>query len=220
MVRAAPRYGSSTDPLSFEPGSGGAGGGTYGPGSNGAGGDGGIGGGAVLIAGEIVTVNGAVRTNGGAGGNHTPFYGTGGGGGSGGTLIVEACLLYGTGELESTGGNGGNASSGYVYLGGGGGGGGGRVALVNFGDFSELLVDVAGGSGGTNGSFASIAAESGGVGEFARLDYANPDGDDDGFDCVADNCPLINNPLQEGCRRGQHWRHLRPLPRSLRSKRQ
>ncbi len=127
-------YGSLTDPIDLGSG-GGADDHT----------DGGDGGGLVYITASDMTVNGAIRANGGesAGGQA--------GDGSGGTVNIVTDTLEGTGTIEA---NGGGNSSGV-------GGGGGRIAI----DYSETLaldeanIQAAGGLGyyGSRGEQGSVA---------------------------------------------------------------
>ena len=70
-------------------------------GGSSAGGSGGHGGGAVLlIAGNSITIAGAIKV-GGSGGRGGPRIGGGGGGGAGGRIVLDAPMITGTG-LERT----------------------------------------------------------------------------------------------------------------------
>ncbi len=74
------------------------------------GGTGGAGGGALFIASSTsIDINGAIRANGGKGGNS---IGYGGGGGSGGAIRLAAPSIAGNGELEAKSGVGGTGRSG------------------------------------------------------------------------------------------------------------
>jgi hypothetical protein len=123
------------------------------------GGDGGIGGGIVLLRvyGNL-TGTGAIRANGGSGGNAQGSIFNGGkdaagGGGGGGAVVVECVGTLSAISIEARGGNGGNQ---YVPIntneaeGPGGGGGGGYVAL----SASGPVVNVSGGNNGTTDSAA------------------------------------------------------------------
>ena len=187
-------YGSTdAEDFSFELGSGGGGGGCYS--LSGEGGDGGAGGGAVKLSAQIINLDGTVTVAGEDGGDHTPTYAAAAGGGSGGTLLVEACVLEGTGSFIASGGDGGDANdASYPYQGGGGGGGGGYIHFFNFADNSSVDFDVSRGDFGEGGTYSYIGDPlPGGVGQFTAFEYANPDFDNDGYDCVTDNCPLVAN---------------------------
>ncbi|HEY71208.1 MAG TPA: hypothetical protein G4O08_11560, partial [Anaerolineae bacterium] len=99
---------------------------------------GGAGGGAIhLIASGVVTIDGALSANGGAG-----LAGDRGcGGGSGGSLWIEAGSLTGAGRISVDGGPG----SGNSRL--AGGGAGGRIAIDSDSVDPDLTISVAGGSG-------------------------------------------------------------------------
>lgn len=123
------------------------------------GGDGGIGGGIVLLrVYGNVTGTGAIRANGGNGGNAqgSVFNGgkdAAGGGGGGGAVVVECSGTLSAISIEARGGDGGNQDvpiNTNEAEGPGGGGGGGYVALSAGGP----LVNVAGGNNGTTDSAA------------------------------------------------------------------
>ncbi|MCD4721678.1 MAG: hypothetical protein K8S13_17715, partial [Desulfobacula sp.] len=132
---AGPIYGSLTDPI--DPGSGG---GAY------EHHDGGDGGGVIFITATNMTVNGAIRSNGGE------SVGSAAGDGSGGTVNIVTETLEGYGTIEANGG--GNN--------GGVGGGGGRIAIdcsVSF-TLDEANIQAAGGQGQyDNGQEGSIDME-------------------------------------------------------------
>ncbi|MBX9769706.1 MAG: DUF2341 domain-containing protein [Bdellovibrionales bacterium] len=106
-------YGSATNPLEF--GSGG-GAGLWAPG--------GAGGGTVRITTSTLTVNGAIRANGG-----NPNYA--GGGGSGGSIQINTGSISGSGTLEAKGGDAFQYNS--VF---GGSGGGGRIRVTRSAGFA------------------------------------------------------------------------------------
>jgi hypothetical protein len=97
--------------------------------SGGGGGGGGAGGAIVLQAAGQMTISGAVRANGGNGGDGAPgTFSGGGGGGAGGFILIEADeLVMNGGSLEARGGNGGRGQNGAFD---GGGGGGGRIHIL------------------------------------------------------------------------------------------
>ena len=101
----APVYGSETDPTTL-----GSGGGAFGSA------DGGDGGGRVFLSTGTLTVDGAIRADGGVGPTATQE-----GLGAGGTVNVTATVVTGTGTIEADGGDRANANS--------AGGGGGRIAI-------------------------------------------------------------------------------------------
>jgi len=106
-------YGDPMEPENI--GSGGGSSGSY---------SGGAGGGEVrLTVGGTLTVNGAIRANGGNGGYNANYAS---GGGSGGTVWIDAATLSGAGTLSAHGGSG--YQSGYGCY--SGAGGGGRVAVT------------------------------------------------------------------------------------------
>jgi len=130
-------------------GPGGGGGSTCGQNSGGGGG----GGGGVLVlatTGGSLLVDGALRADGGPGGDG--FTGTGGGGGGAGgriTLTTAGGAITVRDTLSVRGGDGGRADAGDA----GGGGGGGRLALDPGGgplDDDLGFYDVAGGAGGVS----------------------------------------------------------------------
>ena len=98
-------YGSETDPMDL-----GAGGGAF------SSSDGGNGGGRVLLTTGTLTVDGALRADGGVGPTSTQE-----GLGAGGTVNVTATVVTGTGTIEADGGTRGGSNS--------SGGGGGRIAI-------------------------------------------------------------------------------------------
>ena len=129
-------YGSLTDPIDL-----GSGGGAY---------EwlcGGNGGGRIFITATNMTVNGAIRSNGGESG------GSAAGDGSGGTVNIVTETLEGYGTIEA---NGGGNNSGV-------GGGGGKIAIDCTGSFTldEANIQAAGGQGyyGTHGQDGSIYME-------------------------------------------------------------
>ncbi|MFO0629302.1 MAG: fibrinogen-like YCDxxxxGGGW domain-containing protein [Polyangiales bacterium] len=110
----------------FQPGSGGGGGSGPCTCNKPGGGGGGGGGGALRITTPVsVTVSGALRANGGAGG--TTLQGAGaGGGGSGGVVYLEAPTLTVSGTVQAVGGAGGSSSGCNLN---GGAGGMGRIRI-------------------------------------------------------------------------------------------
>ncbi|MDY6987285.1 MAG: hypothetical protein SWQ30_04435 [Thermodesulfobacteriota bacterium] len=101
---------------------------------------GGPGGGAIkIIATGVITVNGNLSANGGAG--VTASSSRYGGGGSGGSIWIASGTLTGSGTISATGGNG------YNGLGIGGGGGGGRIDVSGTTYGFSGTITPAGGSG-------------------------------------------------------------------------
>jgi hypothetical protein len=126
-------------------------------GSGTGGGTGGHGGGAVLLlAGQSITIAGAVDASGG-GGSGGKARGGGGGGGSGGMIVVEAPAVAIPGQCFANGGGGGEGSSGLLD---GAGGGESNMPDATPGGGSSASVGGAGGDGGV-GKTASKGGSSG-----------------------------------------------------------
>ncbi|MBI4833252.1 MAG: putative Ig domain-containing protein, partial [Planctomycetes bacterium] len=113
---------------------------------------GGMGGIAILVAGNIVTVDGKIWAYGNNGQdgiivNSTPT--AGGGGGSGGGIMISAMKVYvnSSAELLAYGGNGGAPASGNNN--GGGGGGGGRIKIFGSHIHPDAYLSVSGGNHGS-----------------------------------------------------------------------
>ena len=127
-----PIYGNLTNPN--EPGSGG---GTFSaPAGNG--------GGLIRIAANTLTLNGAIRANGGpaqAGGSVA--------GGSGGGIRIDVGTISGSGSISANGSQGFQVS---------GGGGGGRVAIyyLNSASFNFANATAVGGAGSPNGQNGTV----------------------------------------------------------------
>jgi len=114
-------------------------------GSGNGGGNGGHGGGAVLLlAGQSITIDGAVNAS-GAGGSGGKARGGGGGGGSGGMIVLEAPTVAIPGQCFTNGGGGGEGSSGALD---GASGGESSTPDGTPGGGSSLSVGGAGGDGG------------------------------------------------------------------------
>lgn len=109
------------------PAIGGSGGGGAGGDTTGVGGGGGGGGGAIIVASSgIITVNGSISANGGAGASGPAtigYYASGGGGGSGGSIRLLANTVSGNGAINANGGGGGGSN----YSANGGSGAVGRI---------------------------------------------------------------------------------------------
>ena len=154
-------YGNGTEP-------GSAGGSNSHP--NGASTSGGNGGAVITIVAGIITINGSVTSEGGAGDNGPtpPNGGNGGnaaGGGSGGSIILKAnsISIGSNGIVSSAGGDGGDGANAvwpsgpslFLYHGGdgGGGGSGGYITMTtpSNGVSNSGTVDVSAGSGGDYG---------------------------------------------------------------------
>ena len=106
---------------------------------------GGRGGGYIRLTGSIVTVNGTITANGGAGllADVDP-PGAGSGGGSGGQIVLDSPDLTVTGSIETKGGNGSSPSELYSS----GGGSGGRIKILQLSDNTcEGTYLVSGGNG-------------------------------------------------------------------------
>ena len=105
----------------------GSGGGAGGHGSSSTQGNGGNGSGIIFIAGNSVTVSGAVQSNGTSGGAGSGANRGGGGGGSGGSIkIAGNTVNLGSGFVTATGGSGGGGSHQT-----GGAGGVGRISIFS-----------------------------------------------------------------------------------------
>jgi hypothetical protein len=126
--------------------------------SGSGGGVGGHGGGAVLLlAGQSITIDGAVNAS-GAGGSGGQARGGGGGGGAGGMIILEAPMVRILGTCFANGGGGGEGSS---QLADGTSGGESSAPDIAGGGGSSLSVGGDGGAGGV-GTTGSTPGSSGG----------------------------------------------------------
>jgi hypothetical protein len=104
---------------------------------------GGPGGGAVkLVAGGVVTIDGAILANGADGTNSRS------GGGSGGSIWITAQSLTGSGTISANGGAGEPTH--------GGGGGGGRIAIQSSANSFGGLMTACGADGAQNGGAGTI----------------------------------------------------------------
>ncbi len=133
-------------------------------------GAGGGGGGAVqIVAGQRITVNGAINVGGGGGlgGLSSWSYSGAGGGGSGGAVLLEAPTVAVHGSVAAAGGGGGGGG-GDTYSGGRGTDGALVLAPGGAGDDGggcPLYGYVSGGNGGS-GAFGSTGAASGGSSDY------------------------------------------------------
>ena len=96
--------------------------------NDGGGGGGGGGGDVVILSNASITINGALRANGGAGGTSTG-NGGGGGGGAGGAIEIQAPTVTINGLVQAIGGSGGLATQTNCGCSAGGAGGDGCIVI-------------------------------------------------------------------------------------------
>ncbi len=138
-------YGSSTEPVLY----GSSGGGGYFTNTGAGGGAGGV---IHLTVSGTLTVDGAIRADGGQGVYSGAW--AGGGGGAGGSVNLRVGSLAGSGSISANGGRGADGGT------GAGGGGGGRIALrysgLSFSGTSSTTLGAAGTGGASPGGAGTI----------------------------------------------------------------